>query len=694
MTSAGSVLLVNISSHLSFSGEVFTPGPLKKVKIVSLARLLSSPETTTELLVASESRGKPLSVAAVPQKVGTTETFLILVGCRDGSIIEIYGTTSGSIIKRYNAQACSRWQILAIQPLTAPGCQIAACTVTSAEQEDETEASGIVLCCGYAATTRDSRFAAATASEDDGEGIWKETDPSVTCNDQSIANIADVSSFFLGSDTTPLLHLVLPTDVIARRRDELEMRNVPVPRSTSDENNQILISPLLMHGSSFIQSMLAFARHGLRGVKALSFVAARGEVECGWVATMCPALRAIYLYNLPSSPPTECATELHPSVQIDLVPLLEQECLGGQALLEVGEVPVAGVVNGDELLIGTNRSRLLACNVASLQVAHNFALQGRFTAISETPLVVVSSLAIYHVKDGQGKCESTTTTDCCAETILAITASLECLSLSLDEQRNTAPFLDCLLWVGHEWERKCLDADLLLELATRSLLYVAHYDSSFPPLPVDIVDNISGSSSVWTELSSLTPGQIDGPTARRLLKKIILYAVNHQHSAVVRLAELCADSRDLPSLAMLLYSCNELDASAAVYFSIAEQGSSCTVEALFAIADAHLDKLTTLPWGSTAIFATSAGILLGLLASLRRRGCLCIEAQERISGTWGTFTTQNRKKKLAMQSLRYILLQAEESRPVCEAREFFADMSGAFALELLSGGGGDVRKTS
>jgi len=193
LTQAGSVTLLNISTHILGDKEV----NLRKGKIVSLKRLLCSTDTATELWNNESDQCSAVSLASV-SRVDKLDMHLLVVGCSDGSIIEICWDASddGSIVKRRNFQACSSLYILKLDAMESENlddCNIIACALWDTKTGQES----VGLCCARKSISPQlSAF-----DEDYADGVWKENDPDVSWDSGTPADSNTVmSSFFLNSE--------------------------------------------------------------------------------------------------------------------------------------------------------------------------------------------------------------------------------------------------------------------------------------------------------------------------------------------------------------------------------------------------------------------------------------------------------------------------------------------------------------
>jgi len=778
LTRAGSVTLLNVSTHISGDKEV----NLRKGKIVSLKRLLSSTDTATELWNYESDQCSAVSLASV-SRVDDLDMHLLVVGCNDGSIIEIcWGTSDeGSIVKRRNFQACSSLCILKLDAMESKNlddCNIIACALWDMKTRQES----VGLCCAR----KNISPQLSALDEDYADGVWKENDPDVSWDSGTAANPSTaLSSFFLNSEAKQLMVLALPHHVVALRQNELESSNVPLARVDAPKLELINMS-ILPSTSPFVEIALGFAHNNLRCVKTLT----QSDLEVGssisaepqrqWVVALCADLRAMYFFELPidrleqgwrSNSLSTVSMTVHPALQIDLLPLLYQQCCGDLTLLEPSETVICGAIktNSGIIILGTTFSRLLVC-AADLTVLQNLSLQGRILSVSEAAIFTTSAVYVCtHAKDpilnfsnilGSVSEETGFTNELDSLSMLELLLGpgntpptspnlvIEAFEVAALERRfETAACAQCLYWVGRvwPWQQKyegwnfgqngindpCFK-EHLLDLAVRCLLRLARQSSqrlsssdysSFISSRVSLSNGPSASALAWQlevdqlllrpELaggSSAAKADVEtksdptcGSAAMALLKQVLIFAVNQLPSAVPLLFEVCADSRHLPSLAILLYCCNELDASALAHLALIEkstnevsahrtdanQSSNDFAQDLFNEADLHIARLclmrrTQVSFTASFIEKCAVRIVLGMLDSLRRGGVASPEVEVLVLNRWGG--QREEKNTLAMRSLGYILFETDSEKCFLDfrqAREYCSAFGGEIVLQLL-----------
>jgi len=690
LTACGSVTLINLSPSLELSG--------KEVKIVSLKGLQSSPDTSTELL-----RGRdgctPQSMSCVESQDVSPAAFLLLVGCDDGSIFEIYGGVSGnsghSIIKRRNFRACTDHGILRLAALGSEalsGCNIVECALMP---HGANSLPYIALCCARSNPRPSSSFAPILPhidEEDDGsEGIWKVSDPSVFCDGVSSVSMA---SYFLHSETKQLILLCLPL-VLGERQSGNSREN-----ETPDLEMVLISSFLLSSKFPIIERALANARDNLCGCTLLPTTSTSTstatstfsrkttdellENRC-WVATLCPSLAALFFFALPLVPGNEdCVTHLYPRIQIDLIPVLQQQgtmgLFGGQASFDNSEaVHWGAVLSTGSMLLGTNRNRLLVCS-PDLTVAQNVLLQGSIVNSSirdHRAIVTTSTIYLWEAPDepqiytSLAKTFDSLLEMTLQENVLDVIAAFEVAVLQLDER---SACISGLHWVVREWEGKregnCHDR--LLELACRCLVRLAQGGSptTTPPPHHHFHDQ-----DIWYAGLTSLPGEQE---ARLVLNRMLKFAASKRPSSIPRLFEVCTDHCDVPSLAVLLYLCDQgefVGTSALAQYHEHQQYNGTSAEALFQVADSHLELCDS--------YTEYERILLGLLSALGPHGigAFCSTIESLVLSTWANRGKHGTK---ALSSLCDLLVKKRDhTGEILAARELCADFGGDTVMMLL-----------
>ena len=565
LTACGIVTLLNLSPSLELSG--------KEIKIVSLKGLQSSPDTATELMRERDGC-KPLSMSCVVSHDVSPAAFLLLVGCVDGSIFEIYGGVSGnsshSKIKRRNLRACTDHGILRLAALGSEaisGCNIVECTL---QPHGANSTSYAALCCARSSPQPSSSFAPIQPhivdEEDDGsEGIWKVSDPSVFCDGVSSVSMA---SYFLHSETKQLILLCLPLVM----GEERQSGNFREDETTPDGLEMVLISSFLLFSKfPIIERALANARDNLRGCTLLPTTSTFPPISADelmenrcWVATLCPRLAALFFFSLPILPGNEdCVTHLYPRIQIDLIPVLHQQStmglFGGQASFDNSEaVHWGAVLSTGNILLGTNRNRLLVCS-PDLTVLQNVLLHGSIVNSSIRDRRAIVTTSTVYLWEALGVAQVYTVLpkmlplDCLLEMarqedVLDVIAAFEVAVLQLERDAC----ISCLHWVVREWggKRQGNCHDRLLELACRCLVRLAQggtpsstsTSATTPPPPPPNTDT-------WCAGLTSLPGEQE---ARLVLTRMLKFAVSKHPSSIPRLFEVCTDHCDVPSLNLLV----------------------------------------------------------------------------------------------------------------------------------------------
>lgn len=530
LTKDARVILLNASTFMVNDGErTVTNGSI--AKIVSLDKMISSHDAATVLIdnevETTTSSCLPVSMALALEQRNDV-SFLLLVGCNDGSIIEIYGTHE-SLVTRRNFQVCSSAAVRNLHPLASfPSMTLLACWCVS---EDTKSNARLILCCSPVAPVNidvaNKTAGRADQSEEEGDeaeaehdsdSVWRETDPSLIC--ARTADLERISSYYLHSDIKYLMNLIIPRSVQEARSWELALADTDAfPHTPSlfyDAliNDQRLISlNILSDQSPMMRNLLRFGANNLRGVQLLQRAPTERDSSenSGYIATFSISLAAIYMFALPASKVFEtnhssALNDLIPVLQIDLLPLIYHHGLSHSGQQEAVEHALIGAHG---LLLSTNCSRVLVCS-PNLTVLKNLSLDGTVREIS--PWAVVSSSAVYvHTLGEMGSRDELTLllsqnhgdsilgshsieqqplSGNFAADLVALSGLLSdssstvfditcCFEVSAQQNKCLACWR-CLLWVAHSWSSRAgSDGEALLELTCKCLLHLLrHYHTS------------------------------------------------------------------------------------------------------------------------------------------------------------------------------------------------------------------------
>lgn len=325
-------------------------------------------------------------------------TYLILAGFSDGSIMEIYGV-DGSFIKRRHVFSFT-YPIQSIRP--SPLADQSGTAVMVAECRRKTGESVLFVLSKEASVGEDMRH--LKDDDDDDDGIWKECDPSFSYDDAAHLERVNVKSFFVhNSDLWSGLELTIPSKVLAARIAETTFFPPPFPPplpphhaapSPRAAHQVAILLPGPLSASACLQSYLHLARDDLRGVTLLSRAPYCAGPTDVFMATLSPALSAIFIFSLASSPSADAASgstisKCSPVAQVDLLPLLH---IGMEKSEEAIVVQEAAFLQDGHLLLGTSQRCLLVCS-SELVVLRRFSLQGDILAIS--PALTITSTSVY-----------------------------------------------------------------------------------------------------------------------------------------------------------------------------------------------------------------------------------------------------------------------------------------------------------
>ena len=414
LAETGGMVVLNLSPYLSSS---LAPAELEYSALDARDRVSVFRELTH-----THAQARPVCMA--PVKLSETSSglqdvsYLILAGCTDGSIVEIYGVDHGSFIKRRHVFSFA-YHIQSIRPSppadyygataaeSTAAAAAAAATATAAvsivaECRDKTGETVLLILSKASGEVKNEE----EDEEEDDDGIWKECDPSFSYDDAAHLERVNVKSFFVqNSDRWRALELTIPSPVLTARGEDL-LLHAPAPRhactNRAATHHVAILLPVPLSTTACVQSYLGLARDNLRGVTLLSPDALCAGPTDVVMATLSPALSAIFIFSLASrggcgtstrtSTSTSTSTctstsKCSPVVQVDLLPLLVQ----GQAQ-ETVVVQEAAFLQDGHLLLGTSQRCLLLCS-SELVVLSRFALRGDIVVVS--PALTVTSTSVY-----------------------------------------------------------------------------------------------------------------------------------------------------------------------------------------------------------------------------------------------------------------------------------------------------------
>ena len=345
---------------------------------------------------ADKSKPRCMSLVRPSEAAPPTDvSFVILAGCSDGSVLEIYGI-NGSYIKRHNVFS-GHVPAFPIQGIYSSSSSSMGTFIVTECRSPASANMLLVLSTSHDRSGRSPHEAqrAAENNDEDDDGIWRECDPSFSYDDT--AHLEKIRSFYVPNpEHVSAQQLTIPSPVILACLDTQGSGGrgaASNPAAVRIRHFPIQL-PIPLTSSSGMQSYLDLGRHSLRGVKFLDHgstftVPPSFSTSDIFMATLSPALNAIFMYSL-SAAAIPCALQAGaseqcpPLLQVDLLALLDQE----------GEeyVQQAALLSDGCLLLGTSLSRLVLCS-RDLVVSRSFSLRGDIVKI--TPSVVITSSSVY-----------------------------------------------------------------------------------------------------------------------------------------------------------------------------------------------------------------------------------------------------------------------------------------------------------
>lgn len=628
----------------------------------SLDSLLSSPETTTLLRQDDVARSGCFPQSLIAMKPCAADaTFLIIVGCDDGSIIEIYGV-KGSAVRRHILGASLHGRVARMWPLelsTFP-FHVLACS----------SGVNLELCCSPSASALTKNGNAEDDVDDDGGGIWRDNDPALSC-DSAVHLDGIQSHYYVSSELKYHFKLcVSPAVSFCRGRDVF-----------ADESPALsVVAPGMLDPScAFVKSMVALAQNRRRGVEFLdsrqsSHLQSAGSAGCV-IITLCPALQAMYLFALPLGHSASSHTTLYPEIQIDLRPLLCQLVRGIRAYNDEETATHASLLNSGELLaIGTSSKRLVICGAEDLVARQNYSLPDSVLEMGCCAIASSSSLFIHTAAQPLPPAHQAV-----GKEFKDANEAFEALELSSGKNRNEV-CAKVIAWVSRTWtqcssgEDKNLDGDELLELGFRCLLTL-----------VPFVDDATAKSTVskqtetdWSMLLARVGKDSDEKLATEALLQLVHFAALNQRSVVPRLLDACGDMGNLTIAALLFFLSDDIEASALAYFHLASTATAPSYQQLLSIAEEHLERLCSLGRSTTPTLEEASSVIIGLIRALQRIGTPCKLLEAHVLDHWAS----SKRFAVASRAL-YNILIGSASSPSHDCQEYCAPFRALTLTRLL-----------
>ena len=614
-TTSLDLAVLDIHGRLELVKTPGLPEGEEPITTISFDSLLSSAYTTTLLRHDDATQSGCFPQSLISLKPCTADAiYLIIVGCDDGSVIEIYGV-KGSVVRRHISGASLNGRIVRMWPLelsTFP-YHVLACS------------SGVNLevCCSPLASASSN---SGNAEDDDGGGIWRDNDPALSC-DSSVHLDGIQSHYYVSSELKCHFSLCIsPAVSFARGRDVF-----------ADESPVLsIVAPGMLDPScTFVKSIVALAQNRRRGVEFLesrqsSHLQSTGSAGCV-IITLCPALQALYLFALPLGHSASSQITLYPEIQIDMRPLLCQLVRGIRAYNDEEMARHASFLNSGELIaIGTSTGRLVICGAEDLVSRQNYSLPDSAVEMSGCAIAIFSSLSIHKAAQPLPPAQQAVGGE-----FKDANEAFEALELASEKSRNDV-CAKVLAWVSRTWaqcfciEDKNEDGDVLLELGFRCLLTLVPFvDEAAAKLTIS-----KQAETEWPILLARVEKGADEKFALEALLQLVHFAAVNRRGLVPRLLDACGDAGNLTVAALLFFLSGDIEASALVCFHLASNAAAPSYQQLLSIAEEHLERLCSLGKSSTPTLEEASNVIIGLIRALQRIGTACQLLEAHVLEHW------------------------------------------------------------